>query len=692
MAWLYRGGAPEEEVTEIKFSQLVTYLSEEKVESINVGEVTSSNVKPLDGELKDGTKFTCYVPSMTQMSILDQTYILPQVEEGIISSYTSEEPTVTPWYISMLPTLIIAIVMIVFVVMIMNQQGGGKAMQFGKSRARLAKDSDLKQVTFKDVAGLDEEKEELEEIVDFLKSPKKYKALGARIPKGILLVGPPGTGKTYISKATAGEAGVPFFSISGSDFVEMFVGVGASRVRDLFNEAKKNAPCIIFIDEIDAVGRKRGAGIGGGHDEREQTLNQMLVEMDGFGENTGIIILAATNRPDILDPALLRPGRFDRQIVIGIPDIKGREEIFKVHSKNKPLDEDVNPKVLARRTPGFTPADIENLMNEAALLTARRNGLKIRMDEVEEAITKVIAGPEKKSRVISETERKLTAYHEAGHAIVARALPNTDPVHQITIIPRGSAGGFTMILPKEDKYYGTKIKMQEQIIHLLGGRVAEKLTLDDISTGASNDIMRATELARDMVTKYGFSEKLGPVCYSASDEVFLGNDYHSRKNYSEEVAAEIDEEIRRIVEEGFAEAERILTENIDKLHTVAAALLEIETLDGQQFEALYSGELTAEGLAEQVRARDEKIQKANAKEAAERQRLLAEEEAREAAERANVQMIQQRQDEELAEAIRALRAGNPVRPDRLDSSERPEQEGQKTPQNGENTEEESEKK
>lgn len=692
MAWLYRGGAPEEEVTEIKFSQLVTYLSEEKVESINVGEVTSSNVKPLDGELKDGTKFTCYVPSMTQMSILDQTYILPQVEEGIISSYTSEEPTVTPWYISMLPTLIIAIVMIVFVVMIMNQQGGGKAMQFGKSRARLAKDSDLKQVTFKDVAGLDEEKEELEEIVDFLKSPKKYKALGARIPKGILLVGPPGTGKTYISKATAGEAGVPFFSISGSDFVEMFVGVGASRVRDLFNEAKKNAPCIIFIDEIDAVGRKRGAGIGGGHDEREQTLNQMLVEMDGFGENTGIIILAATNRPDILDPALLRPGRFDRQIVIGIPDIKGREEIFKVHSKNKPLDEDVNPKVLARRTPGFTPADIENLMNEAALLTARRNGLKIRMDEVEEAITKVIAGPEKKSRVISETERKLTAYHEAGHAIVARALPNTDPVHQITIIPRGSAGGFTMILPKEDKYYGTKIKMQEQIIHLLGGRVAEKLTLDDISTGASNDIMRATELARDMVTKYGFSEKLGPVCYSASDEVFLGNDYHSRKNYSEEVAAEIDEEIRRIVEEGFAEAERILTENIDKLHTVAAALLEIETLDGQQFEALYSGELTAEGLAEQVRARDEKIQKANAKEAAERQRLLAEEEAREAAERANVQMIQQRQDEELAEAIRALRAGNPVRSDRLDSSEMPEQEGQKTPQNGENTEEESEKK
>lgn len=644
MAYLYKGGAPKEEIKEIKLSEFVNELSEEQVKSINIGEVTSSNVKPIEGELKDGTKFTCYVASITQLSILDQMYILPQVEAGTIESYTSDEPTVTPWYVSMLPTLIIAILMIVFVVMIMNQQGGGKAMQFGKSRARLAKDSDLRKVTFKDVAGLDEEKEELEEIVDFLKNPKKYRALGARIPKGILLVGPPGTGKTYISKATAGEAGVPFFSISGSDFVEMFVGVGASRVRDLFNEAKKNSPCIIFIDEIDAVGRKRGAGIGGGHDEREQTLNQMLVEMDGFGENTGIIILAATNRPDILDPALLRPGRFDRQIVIGVPDIKGREEIFAVHSKNKPLDEGVNPKVLARRTPGFTPADIENLMNEAALLTARRNGLKIRMDEIEEAITKVIAGTAKKSRVISEAERKLTAYHEAGHAIVARALPNTDPVHQITIIPRGSAGGFTMILPEDDKYYGTKIKMTEQIVHLLGGRVAEKLTLDDISTGASNDIMRATELARDMVTKYGFSEKLGPVCYSQSDEVFLGNDYHSRKNYSEEVAAEIDEEVRRIVEEGFAEAERILTENIDRLHEVARALLEVETLDGEQFEALYTGELTAESLADKVKDRDEEIRKANEAEAEERKRLMAEEEAREAAEKAaqnpNVRVVQ----------------------------------------------------
>jgi len=617
MAWAYQGVPQEKEVKTVEFSNLVTQLQKENVKEVNI---TGSTVK---ATLKNGDKIISYAPSIMDISMIDESYIYPQIEKGII--YSSDKPKETPWYISMIPTLIMILALVIFWFIMMNQSGGGgKVMSFGKSRARMHKDDELKKVTYKEVAGLDEEKEELAEVVDFLRNPKKYRDLGARIPKGILLVGPPGTGKTYLSKATAGEAGVPFFSISGSDFVEMFVGVGASRVRDLFEQAKKNAPCIIFIDEIDAVGRKRGAGIGGGHDEREQTLNQLLVEMDGFGENTGIIILAATNRPDILDPALLRPGRFDRQVVIGVPDVKGREAIFEVHSRNKPLDESVNPKVLARRTPGFTPADIENLLNEAALLSARRNGRKIRMDEIEEAITKVIAGPEKKSRVINEDERKLTAYHEAGHAIVARSLPKTDPVHQITIIPRGRAGGFTMILPKEDRSYGTKITMREQIVHLLGGRVAEKLTLEDISTGASNDIMRATEIARDMVTKYGFSEKLGPINYSSTDEVFLGNDYQTKKNYSEEIAREIDDEIRVIIEDAFEEAERILTENMDKLHVVAKTLLEIETLDGEQFEVLYTGQLTSEELLNQIREKEEVKKLANAEEAAETERLLKE--------------------------------------------------------------------
>ncbi len=494
------------------------------------------------------------------------------------------------WIITYIPTLIILIMGIVLFVFMMRQAGGGKYNSFGKANVKAQ--SQGKKATFADVAGAEEEKFEMAEIVDFLKNPKKYAEIGARIPKGVLLLGPPGTGKTLLARAVAGEAGCPFFPISGSDFVEMFVGVGASRVRDLFEQAKKNAPAIIFIDEIDAVGRHRGAGLGGGHDEREQTLNQLLVEMDGFTGNESVIVIAATNRRDILDPALLRPGRFDRQIVVGYPDIKGREEILKVHTRNKPLAPDVNLSNIAKGTVGFTGADLENLANEAALLAARADRKAITNEDIEEATIKVVAGPEKKSRVKTEKEVRLTAYHEAGHAVCTYYCPHQDKVHQISIIPRGMAGGYTMSLPEHDKSYVSMMEMREEIITLLGGRVAEKLILDDISTGASNDLERATATARSMITRYGFSEKLGPVVYgSDQNEVFLGRDLGSSKNYSEEVAAEIDAEIRAFVEEGYEKAEQILTEHMDQLHEVAQYLIANEKIDGEDFDKLMKGTL-----------------------------------------------------------------------------------------------------
>ena len=576
---------PAEDVAATSYTDVRKIIQEGKATEMIIGE----NAILLT--LQDDTQMVYEVTNMDYFMADLGDEIEEQQEAGtLVVNYEVQHYSI--WY-SMLPYVVIIVVMGAFWMFMMNRQGGGGggAMNFGKSRAKMANPNDQKKVTFQDVAGADEEKADLEEIVDFLKEPKKYMALGARIPKGVLLVGPPGTGKTLIAKAVAGEAGVPFFSISGSDFVELYVGVGASRVRDLFDQAKKHAPAIVFIDEIDAVGRQRGTGLGGGHDEREQTLNQLLVEMDGFGNNAGVIVMAATNRADILDPALLRPGRFDRQIYIGVPDIKGRVEVLKVHARKKPFEDDVSFDAIARSTVGFTGADLENLLNEAALLAAREGKAKIGLKDIDNAFLKVIMGNEKKNRVITEHERKITAYHEAGHALTSRVLPTQDPVQQVSIVPRGRAGGFTLNLPKEDKWYNTKQQMEEELIVLLGGRVAEKLIMDDISTGASNDIQRATDIARKMVTKYGMSEKIGPIDFSSSQsEVFLGRDFANTNQLSEQTASLIDSEVKMLIHNAYANCEQILRDNIDILHRLAQFLLDNETMDNGQLEAIFKGE------------------------------------------------------------------------------------------------------
>jgi len=558
---------------EIAYSQFLQNVEEDKIDRVTIQENT------IRGSLKDGTGFMTITPDDP-----DLVKILREKKINI----KAEQPPQPPWWTTILSSILpmLIIIGIWFFVMQQTQGGGNRVMSFGKSRAKLHSEEKIK-VTFADVAGADEAKQELQEVVEFLKHPKKFNELGARIPKGVLLFGPPGTGKTLLARAVAGEAGVPFFSISGSDFVEMFVGVGASRVRDLFEQAKKNAPCIVFIDEIDAVGRQRGAGLGGGHDEREQTLNQLLVEMDGFGVNEGIIIIAATNRPDILDPALLRPGRFDRQITVDRPDVNGRKEILKVHTKGKPISKEVDLDILARRTPGFTGADLSNMVNEAALLAARRNKKKVDMSELEEAIERVIAGPERKSKVISDKEKRLVAYHEAGHALIGMLLPGTDPVHKVSIIPRGSAGGYTLHLPKEDRYYATKSELLDRVKSLLGGRVSESLVLKEISTGAQNDLERATELVRKMVTQWGMSEELGPITFGRRQEqVFLGRDIAQERNYSEEVAYSIDKEVRHMIEDAYDKTEEMIQTHLPALHLIAEKLIEKETLEGEELESL----------------------------------------------------------------------------------------------------------
>ena len=559
----------------------ITYTSFlQEVQRKNVESVTITGDHSITGKLKTGTEFTTYAPS-------DESIYNKLTEGGV--DVTAQPPEQPAWWISLLSSAlpIVLIIGFWFFMMQSTQGGSGRVMNFGKSRAKMQGEGKVN-VTFKDVAGADEAKQELEEVVEFLRNPSKFNAIGAKIPKGVLLFGPPGTGKTLLARAVAGEAGVPFFTISGSDFVEMFVGVGASRVRDLFSQAKKNAPCIIFIDEIDAVGRQRGAGLGGGHDEREQTLNQLLVEMDGFGANEGIITIAATNRPDILDPALLRPGRFDRQVTVGRPDLRGREAILKVHARNKPLDSDVDLKTIAKKVPGFTGADLSNLLNEAALLAARQNRKSISMHDLEEASEKVSYGPERRSHIVSDKERELTAYHESGHAIVAHLWPEADPVHKVTIIPRGSAGGYTMMLPQEEKNYMTRSQLLAQIRVALGGRCAEAVVLKEISSGASGDLQMVTNIAREMITRLGMSDELGPLVFGEHQEqVFLGKSLGSERNYGEAVAEKIDTEMHRIVAEAYGDVMNLLTENINFLHAMAKALLEEETIDAKQVENLY---------------------------------------------------------------------------------------------------------
>ena len=573
--------------SELSYTGFIQQVQQKKVES-----VTITNDHGIKGKLKNGTEFNSYAPT-------DETLIKTLQDNGV--EITAAPPEQPAWWMSLLGSAIPIIILVVlfFFIMQQTQGGGGRVMNFGKSRAKLMGEGNIK-VSFKDVAGAEEAKQELEEVVEFLKDPGKFTTIGAKIPKGVLLAGPPGTGKTLLAKAVAGEAGVPFFTISGSDFVEMFVGVGASRVRDLFTQAKKNAPCIIFIDEIDAVGRQRGAGLGGGHDEREQTLNQLLVEMDGFGANEGIITIAATNRPDILDPALLRPGRFDRQVIVGRPDLRGREAILKVHARNKPLADDVDLKTIAKKTPGFTGADLNNLLNEAALLAARLNKKVITMAEVEEASEKVSMGPERRSHIVSDKDRKLTAYHESGHAIVAHLLPHADPVHKVTIIPRGAAGGYTMMLPTEEQNYKTKSQLLADIRVALGGRIAEALILDEISTGASGDLQSVTNTARAMVTRWGMSDELGPIVFGEQQEqIFLGKNLGHERNYSEEIAAKIDSEIHRIVEEAYKDVTKLLSENEKFLHDMANALLEEETIDAKAVDNLYKYGTTKEPEAEE---------------------------------------------------------------------------------------------